>query len=261
MGSDYFQEVDNDAVFRNVADFTHTITNADQVPRVINRAIEMALNGGEVSVLSLPGDVGSLTGDADAAGPSITVPSVASAPDPGIVSRLAELLSASKKTTILAGLGSRGARAELTDLAAHLNAPIVATLKAKEFLDWDNPFNVGQSGLLGNRTAADALHDADLLLMVGTDFPYREYYPTSATVIQIDDAAAHIGRRTSVDLGVVGDARETLRLVLLQVTPRDDRGFLAKVLAEHDSWTERQQHLVDPGYDSTRLGKTQASRR
>ena len=99
MGRDYFQEVDNDALFRNVAAFTHTITSADKVPRVVNRAIEMALNGRGVSVLTLPGDVGSLTADADAAGPSIAVRSVTSAPDPSIVSRLAALLSGSKKTT------------------------------------------------------------------------------------------------------------------------------------------------------------------
>jgi pyruvate dehydrogenase (quinone) len=257
VGGDYFQEVDNDALFRNVALFTHTITSTEQVPRVVNRAIEMARNGRGVAVLSLPGDVGSFTVDTDLAGPSIAVSGVAIAPDPGVVSRLAALLSASTKTTILAGLGSRGARSELIGLADRLKAPIVATLKAKEFLDWDNPFNVGQSGLIGNPAAADALRDADVLLMVGTDFPYREYYPTSATVIQIDDAAGHIGRRTSVDLGVVGDARQTLRLVLPQVKANDDRGFLDKIVSHHQSWTERQQRLVDPSYDSTPLGKAQ----
>ena len=159
--------------------------------------------------------------------------------------------------TILAGLGARHARSELTDLADRLKAPIVATLKAKEFLDWDNPFDVGQSGLIGNPAAADALRDADLLLMIGTDFPYRDYYPTSATVIQIDDSPQHIGRRTSVDLAVVGDAPATLRLLLPHIEAREDRDFLDHILAHHQRWIKRQQRLADPNYDSTLFGKAE----
>lgn len=257
MGSDYFQEIDNDFLFRDVAVYSHTITSAVQVPRVVERAIEMALARRGVAVLSLPGDVGSASVAADVSATRIAVASAVTAADPDVVRQVAELLGAGKKITILAGLGARNARSELLDLADRLQAPIVATLKAKEFLDWDNPFDVGQSGLIGNPAAADALRDADLLLMIGTDFPYRDYYPTSATVIQIDDSAERIGRRTSVELAVVGDAATTLRTLLPRVEAHDDRDFLEHVLAHHRRWTERQQRLADPNYDNTLLGKAE----
>ncbi|MDZ4826223.1 MAG: thiamine pyrophosphate-dependent enzyme, partial [Actinomycetota bacterium] len=185
------------------------------------------------------------------------VPRPVPVPDVSVVEQVAELLGARDKITILAGLGARDARTELIELAGRLQAPIVATIKAKEFLDWDNPFDVGQSGLLGNPAAADALADADLLLMIGTDFPYREYYPTDATVIQVDDAAQHIGRRTGVDVAVVGDAAATLRQLLPRTKPRENRDFLDRLLGDYRSWTERQRRLADPGYDSTLLGKAE----
>ncbi|HTD50901.1 MAG TPA: thiamine pyrophosphate-binding protein, partial [Acidimicrobiia bacterium] len=209
LGSDYFQEVDNDFLFRDVAVYTHTITSAVQVPRVVEHAIELALARRGVAVLTLPGDVGSAAVNTDVSATNIANPRPVAAADADVVDQVARLLASHKKITILAGLGARRARSELIELADRLQAPIVATLKAKEFLDWDNPFDVGQSGLIGNPAAADALLDAELLLMIGTDFPYRDYYPTSATVIQIDAYADHIGRRTPVNLAVVGDAAAT----------------------------------------------------
>jgi pyruvate dehydrogenase (quinone) len=257
MGSDYFQEVDNDSLFRDVAVYCHTITSAVQVPRVVERAIEMALAQRGVAVINLPGDVGAAAVDASVSAATIAVPRAISVPDPEVLRQVGELLRTRDNVTILAGLGARHARSELTDLADRLKAPIVATLKAKEFLDWDNPFDVGQSGLIGNPAAADALRDADLLLMIGTDFPYRDYYPTSATVIQIDDSPQHIGRRTSVDLAVVGDAPATLRLLLPHIEAREDRDFLDHILAHHQRWIKRQQRLADPNYDSTLFGKAE----
>jgi pyruvate dehydrogenase (quinone) len=257
MGSDAFQEIDNDALFRDVAVYSHTITSSVQVPRVVERAIEMAFCRRGVAVLTIPGDIGSATVDADVSAARIAGPRALIVPDLEIVDQVGELLRAHDKITILAGLGARGARSELIELADRLKAPIVATLKAKEFLDWDNPFDVGQSGLIGNPAAADALRDADLLLMIGTDFPYRDYYPTSATVIQIDDSAEHIGRRTSVDLAVIGDTAATLRQLLPRIEARDNRDFLDHLLAHHRRWTERQQRLTDPSYDSTLLGKAE----
>jgi pyruvate dehydrogenase (quinone) len=257
MGSDTFQEVDNDALFRDVAVYSHTITSAAQVPRVVERAIEIALARRGVAVLTLPGDVGAAAAGAGASVVGIAECRTRNVPEPAVAGRVADLLNAGKKITILAGIGARDARSEVIALALRLQSPIVATLKAKEFLDWDNPFDVGQSGLLGNPAAADALHDADVLLMIGTDFPYRDYYPTSATVIQIDDAAEHIGRRTSVQVAVVGDAAATLRQLLPLVKARDDRDFLDHVVTRHRGWSERQQRLADPNYDSTLLGKAE----
>ena len=257
MGSDTFQEVDNDALFRDVAVFSQTITSTEQVPRVVERAIEMALRERGVAVITIPGDVGAATVGADVSAKYIAASRALGAADPEIVGQFAELLRTNNKVTILAGIGARNARAELLELASRLKAPIVATIKAKEFLDWDNPYDVGQAGLIGNPAAADALREADLLLMIGTDFPYRDFYPTAATVIQIDDCPSHIGRRTSVDLAVVGDAAETLRAVLPQVEARDDRTFLDRSLDHHRHWTQRQQRLAEPNYDNTLLGKAE----
>lgn len=257
MGSDTFQEVDNDALFRDVAVFTHTIASAIQVPRVVDRAIEMALTRRGVAVLTLPGDVGSASVHGDLATHRVAEPAVSNSVDADIAANVGELLGAASKITILAGLGARNARTELLALAGRLQAPIVATIKAKEFLDWDNPFNVGQAGLIGNAAAADALRDAELLLMVGTDFPYREYYPTSATVIQIDTAPEHIGRRTLVSLGVVADAAATLRRLLPLVAQRDNRAFLEQLQSRYHAWTARQQRLADTNYDKTLLGKAE----
>jgi pyruvate dehydrogenase (quinone) len=257
MGSHTFQEVDNDALFRDVAVFSHTITSAAQVPRVFERAIEMALKERGVAVVTIPGDVGAAAVDTHVSAKYIAANRALGAADSEVVGHLAELLRTRDQITILAGIGARNARGELLELAGRLKAPIVATIKAKEFLDWDNPFDVGQAGLIGNPAGAAALQEADLLLMIGTDFPYRDFYPTAATVIQIDDSPSHIGRRTPVDLAVVGDASATLRAVLPQVHARDGRVFLDRLLEQHRHWSQRQQRLAAPSYDSTLLGRAE----
>ncbi len=143
----------------------------------------------------------------------------------------------------------------MLELADTLGAPIVATLRAKEIYDWDNPFDVGQNGLIGNPSAAAAFRDCDLLLMVGTDFPYRDWFPDDTTVVQIDIAGSHIGRRTAVDLGLIGDARLTLEALLPRLERVADRGHLDSTLAHHRRWSDRQRKLAEPGFDDTLIGK------
>jgi thiamine pyrophosphate-dependent acetolactate synthase large subunit-like protein len=127
------------------------------------------------------------------------------------IEEVARVVDAAPRVTMLVGCGAREARREVLDLADRLRAPMVLTLKAKEGLEHDNDFQVGQSGLLGNPAAAKAMDDCDLLLMVGTDFPYRDWYPEGKTVVQVDLAPSHIGRRTTVHHALVGDAGATLR--------------------------------------------------
>lgn len=178
-----------------------------------------------------------------------------SRPDDALIDKAAKLVNAASKVTILAGIGSRTARSEVLQLADRLGAPVVATLRAKEVYDWENPFDIGQNGLIGNPAAAAAFSDCDLLLMVGTDFPYSDWYPEDTTVIQIDIAASHIGRRTSVDLGLVGDARLTLEALLPRLEPTADRSHIEDALAHHQRWTKRQLRLAEPGFDETLVGK------
>jgi thiamine pyrophosphate-dependent acetolactate synthase large subunit-like protein len=132
---------------------------------------------------------------------------------------LAGILNKSKKTTILAGAGCAGAHAELIELAGKLKAPIVHAMRGKEFVEYDNPFDVGMTGLLGFSSGYHAMMDCDTLLMLGTDFPYQQFYPQDATIIQIDIRGEQIGRRTKIDLGLVGDVKATLAALIPQLEP------------------------------------------
>ena len=256
LGTDYFQEVDNDHLFRDVSVYNETIVSADQVPRVMQEALDAALSKRGVAVLSLPGDVGPIEVDA----PPIRTfarAELVGAPA-GEVAEAATMIDGAGKVTILAGLGAGHARAEVLELADLLGAPIVSTIKAKQTFDWDNPFNVGQNGLIGNPAAASAFDDADLLLMIGSDFPYRDWFSDDVPVIQIDLVAEHIGRRAPVRLGLVGDARATVEALNAVVTRRTDRGHLDAVVGEYERWRERQARLADPGHDDHLLGGARA---
>ena len=257
LGSSFFQEVDNDQVFRDVAVYCHTITSADQVPQVIEQALEAARSQRGVAVLSVPADVGGF--EVDVPPVRVFADTPRSRADDELVAAAAELIDAASKVTILAGIGARRSRGRVLRLAELLQAPIVATLKAKEIFDWDNPYDVGQNGLIGNPAASEAFRQCDLLLMVGTDFPYRAWYPDGTTVVQIDDTSAHIGRRTAVTLGLVGDAALTLDALLPRLTAKDDGAHLEQIRGAHRSWWERQQRLADPAHDRSTTGAVRAA--
>ncbi len=259
MGSQFFQEVDNDALFQDVAVFNRTITSVQQVPQLIEQAIAAAIGRSGVAVLSLPGDIGATETDKDTTPVRVFANPSRSRPDDELVAEAARMINDAASVTILAGIGSRSARHQVIELADRIGAPMVVTLKAKEIYDWDNPFQVGQNGLLGNPSAATAFDACDLLLMIGTDFPYRSWYPDDTVTLQIDAVADHIGRRTGVDLGLVGDAELTLEALLPRIRPRTDRTHLESIRDEYDQWNERQQRLTQPGYDDTLLGKAQSA--
>jgi pyruvate dehydrogenase (quinone) len=245
VGSDFFQEVDNDALFADVAVFCETVTSPAQMPWLLERAIQGALEHRGVAVLTLPGDVGAMDVAKDApAAHFVTAPPPGPA-DPEAVRRAAELLDGAGAVTLLVGMGAREARADVLALADRLAAPMVLTLKAKEGLERDNAFQVGQTGLIGNPAARRALDDADAVLMLGTDFPYRDWYPTGKAVVQVDARAEHIGRRTSVEVGVVGDAGAVARELLGLVSAREDRSHLDKARERYAEWHDRQLRLVD----------------
>ena len=162
---------------------------------------------------------------------------------------MAAAINEAGSVTMLVGAGARDARAEVLAVAERLAAPMVITLKGKEGLEHDNPYEVGQSGLLGNHASAVAFEGCDLLLMVGTDFPYKEFYPDGKVVVQVDTVGAHIGRRHPVDLPVVGDSRETLTALLPLLEAKTDTGLLDKARSSYDAWHERQARLTDPDYE------------
>ncbi len=246
LGSDYFQEVDNDLLFTDVAEFRATVTAAEQFPRLLIQAVNAAYARPGVAVLTLPGDVGELSLPKDAAAATFvtTRPVLHPAADP--LQDAVRLIDAASTVTILAGIGAAGAREDLIALADQLAAPMVLTIRGKERLEHNNPFGVGQSGLIGNPASKTAFDGADLLLMVGTDFPYPEWLPAGTTTIQIDTRPEHIGRRTAVDVGLVADAGVALKLLRDQVLTKPDRGHLEKSREQYIAWQERQQALVDP---------------
>jgi pyruvate dehydrogenase (quinone) len=248
IGSEFFQEINNDVVFGDVAEFCHTLSSPEQMPRLLEQAVQAALARPGVAVLTIPGDVGGL----DAVGPA---PRFVSTAEPRLpasdqLGQAAALINAHGKVTLLAGRGAIHARVELLALAEKLASPMVLTLKAKEGLEQDNAFQLGQSGLIGNPAAQHAFDNCDVLVMIGTDFPYPDWYPKGKRVIQIDSDPSHIGRRTPVDVGVVGDARLALADLLERVEVKCDRAHLEDAVGRYASWHERQQKLADPNYDS-----------
>ncbi|ATZ22205.1 thiamine pyrophosphate-dependent enzyme [Streptomyces lavendulae] len=258
IGSDYFQEVDNDLLFRDVAVHRATVTSPDQMPRLLESAVRAAVTRGGVAVLTVPGDLGDqeLSGDRPT---RFALDRAVTRPDDPALARAAELLNAASRVTLLVGQGARGARTEVLRTAEQLAAPMVLTLKAKEGFEDDNAFQVGQTGLIGNPAAAHALDSGDVLLMLGTDFPYREWYPKDAKVVQVDVREDHLGRRTPVDVGLAGDVGATLRALLPLLKAAPDRAHLDDARERFARWQEGQQRLADPAHEHRWTGKLRAA--
>ncbi len=218
IGSEYFQETKPDHIFRDCSHYCEVISHPSQMPRVLEIAIRTALAKRGVSVIVISGDTA--LQEATLGRIQLTLDSMQpiSSPEPALLERAAAMLNAATKVTILGGAGCAGSHAELLETAEKLKAPIAHALRGKEFIEYDNPYEVGMTGLLGFSSGYYAVDQCDLLLMLGTDFPYPQFYPSKAKVIQVDLRGEQIGRRTNVDLGLVGSVQDTLRglLPLLQ---------------------------------------------
>jgi pyruvate dehydrogenase (quinone) len=258
IGTDFFQEVDNNALFADVALWSQSLTSPAQVPHLLEQAVNAACAGRGVSVLTLPGDVGDLEVPKGTMASSFAPPALPTAAPDAQVDAAVTALAHDGPVTLLVGCGAREARREVLELAEALAAPMVLTLKGKEGLERDNPFQVGQSGLIGNPAAAKAMDECEVLVMIGTDFPYRDWYPTGKTVIQLDSNGEHVGRRTPVQHALVGDAAATLRLLLPRLDRRTDHGHLDAAVTAYAEWCERQQALLDPRHDQRLLGRVRA---
>jgi len=232
MGSGYFQETHPEHLFAQCSHYCEVVSHPEQMPRVLEIAMQTAISRRGVAVITLPGDV-ALQGAVE--GPRLhfheAKPTVCPSGDE--IEKLAALLNGSKKTTILAGAGCAGAHGELIEIAGKLKAPIVHALRGKEFVEYDNPFSVGMTGLLGFSSGYHAMMDCDTLLMLGTDFPYQQFYPQSATTIQIDLRGEQIGRRTKVDLGLVGDVKTTLAALSPHLSAKQDEKHLRAALSDY----------------------------
>lgn len=233
IGSGYFQETHPDFIFRDCSHYAELVSHPEQMPRVLEIAMQTALSRRGVAVVVLPGDVAMQMASTSEPRLRFPQPTPIIRPADAELGKLASLLNKSSRVTILGGAGCAGAHDELMDVAATLKAPIVHALRGKEFIEYDNPYDVGLTGLLGFSSGYHAMIDADTLLMLGTDFPYRAFFPEKATTIQIDIRGEQIGRRSRVDLGLVGDIKATLSALVPKLQRHTDDHHLQKSVAHY----------------------------
>jgi pyruvate dehydrogenase (quinone) len=233
IGSNYFQETHPDQLFRECSHYCELISQTTQVPRVLEIAIQTALTHKGVSVVALPGDIA--LKPTNYRKPSATIrpchPVVSPADDE--IRKLAELLNQGKAVSILGGAGCAGAHSELMELAGKLKSPIVSALRGREHIQYDNPYDVGLTGLIGFSSGYHAIMEADTLLMLGTDFPYTQFYPEKATIIQVDRRGENLGRRTRLDLGIIGDVKATVNALLPLLDDKMDESHLKRFIAHY----------------------------
>src|SRR6202451_596922 len=247
LGSNYFQETHPEHLFAQCSHYCELVSEPSQMPRVLEIAMQTAISKRGVSVIALPGDVAMKEAPVHSPRVHYHEPSPTVCPSEEELSILADLLHRSKKVTILSGAGCAGAHAELIGFAGKLQAPIVHALRGKEFIEYDNPFDVGMTGLLGFSSGYFAMMNCDVLVMLGTDFPYQPFYPKDATIVQIDLRGEQIGRRTKVDFGLVGDIKTTLQALLPRLSQNSSETHLKESVAHY--------HKTRKGLDELATGK------
>jgi len=222
IGTGYFQETDPEHLFAQCSHYWQLVSHPEQMPRALEIAMQTAVSRRGVSVIALPGDVA--LREAVGERPRLTFPEPRPLlyPSDEEIAALAKLLNGAQRVTIFGGAGCAGAHAELMEVARRLSAPIVHTLRGKEFIEYENPFDVGMTALLGFSSGYHAMMACDVLLIIGADFPYRQFFPEQATIVQIDVRGEQLGRRTNIHFGLVGDAKATLRALLPKLSPQED---------------------------------------
>ncbi|MEU7074316.1 pyruvate dehydrogenase [Streptomyces narbonensis] len=233
IGLGYFQETHPDQLFRECSHYSELISNPKQMPRLLQTAIQHAVGRSGVSVVSLPGDVASLPAPDKAAETALVTSRPTVRPGDDEIDALVRMIDAADRVTLFCGSGTAGAHAEVMQFAERIKAPVGHALRGKEWIQYDNPFDVGMSGLLGYGAAYEATHECDLLILLGTDFPYNAFLPDDVKIVQVDVRPEHLGRRSRLDLAIWGDVRETLRCVVPRVRAKTDRRFLDKMLKKH----------------------------
>ncbi len=251
IGSGYFQETHPQDTFKECSHFCELISSANQMPRTLEMAIHAAVSKRGVAVVVIPGDVAlqSASETPLPKAPGLLPAEPAVAPADADLDRLAALLNADARVTMLCGSGCQGAHEQLLSLAERMKAPIVHALKGKEHVEWDNPYDVGMTGLIGFSSGYYAMLDCDVLLMLGTDFPYRQFYPRgdAVRVAQVDQRGEVIGRRTPVDVGVVGDVRATIDALLPRLEEKRD--------GRHLDYAREHYRKARKGLDELAVGR------
>ncbi|MEV7419851.1 pyruvate dehydrogenase [Streptomyces sp. NPDC089919] len=233
IGLGYFQETHPDQLFRECSHYSELISNPRQMPRLLQSAIAHAVGRSGVSVVALPGDVASQPAPDKPAEQALITARPSVRPGDAEIEKLARLIDEADRVTLFCGSGTAGAHAEVMQFAERVKSPVGHALRGKEWIQYDNPYDVGMSGLLGYGAAYEATHECDLLILLGTDFPYNAFLPDDVKIAQVDVRPENLGRRCRLDLAVWGDVRETLRSLTPRVRAKTDRRFLDKMLKKH----------------------------
>ena len=233
IGSGYFQETHPEQLFKDCSHYCELVSQPEQMPRILAIAMRTAIAKRGVAVVVIPGDIALRRCPLPAASLGIMESSSVVRPSQNELQNAADILNDAKKVTILGGAGCEGAHEELMVVAQRLKAPIVHAMRGKEFIEYDNPFDVGMTGLLGYSSGYHAMMNCDALLMLGTDFPYQQFYPKNAKIIQVDVRGEQIGRRTPVDLGLIGKVNDTLQALVPLLEDKDDTSYLDKCLSNY----------------------------
>ena len=245
IGRGYFQETHPQRLFQECSHYCEFVSNPEQLPGVFETAIRIAVGEGGVTVIVLPGDVALLEAPPHASvSPSLIPARPLMRPRDGDLDTLAGMLNEASRVTLFCGRGCLGAHDELMSLAETLQAPIVHAFGGKEAVEYDNPYDVGMTGLIGFSSGYHAMKECELLLMLGTGFPYRQFYPSEAKIAQIDLRAENLGRRCRLDLGLVGDVRDSIEALLPRLKAKLDHAFLDACRAHYLSAREGLDELA-----------------
>ncbi|MDF3298569.1 pyruvate dehydrogenase [Streptomyces tropicalis] len=233
IGLGYFQETHPDRLFTECSHYSEMISNPRQMPRLVQTAIQHAVGRSGVAVVTLPGDVADQPAPDKPLVNAIVTSRPTVRPGDAEIDRLVRMIDEAERVTLFCGSGTAGAHAEVMQLAERLKSPVGHALRGKEWIQYDNPYDVGMSGLLGYGAAYEATHECDLLILLGTDFPYNAFLPTDVRIVQVDVRPEVLGRRSRLDLAVWGDVKETLRCVIPRVRVKQSRRFLDRMLKKH----------------------------
>jgi pyruvate dehydrogenase (quinone) len=252
-GTDFIQTTEPDLLFRDVSLYTETISSAAQAPAVIHQAIAAAYAGRGVAHLTVPQDVFDAKADGGVSSVATLRPRPEIAPSEQDVADIANRIDAAGSVVIMCGAGCHGAAEELRALSDRLKAPLIHSVKGKDIMPFDDPRWMGGIGMIGTKAVYHAVMNCDLLLMLGTDYPYSEFLPSKGSVVQVDERAGILGRRAPTVLGVVGSVRPTLKLLLDKVAPKFDIKFHDQVTKERRKWDEMLDKQSDPARSKDRI--------
>jgi len=245
IGTGYFQETHPQNLFQECSHYCELISNPAQFERVLHSAMQNAIGKGGVGVIVLPGDIVGMEIPAAAGSRYLVTQRPSIRPGEKDLARLADLINSAKKVALFCGIGCENAHDEVVALAEKVKSPVGHTYRSKPFIECNNPYDVGMTGMIGFGMAYEAIHECDLLLLLGTDFPYDKFLPTNTKIAQIDIRVERLGRRSKLDLGIWGDVRETIKALLPMLNPKSDREYLDNTLRKHKEKLRKMNVYVD----------------